>query len=126
MPGEIGGGGRHYQGPETQVPYAWTCPRCGTRNVTPLEDGCPGCGAGTAAEQDRLRREAKADPDGTEEVGQLPESFLVGFTSLPERHRLTIARALAHYADHGGLSFEELSKRGTLALARMVNSLNED
>ncbi len=123
--------GRHYTGGRLPV-GAWKCPSCGTEHTTPFEKGCGACGAGTPEQVERALAERQA--------AELPDASLYpalvgvadGHTALlaavlTHRARLSVARALAHYADTGTPGTDELSRAQLLTWARkIVGALDQE
>ena len=110
----IVGGPRHYGGAHGNVggapgqPTKWRCPSCRGENLSIMEEGCPQCGAGTLAqaEEARSRRVSRVDPtDVARAVLGQPTASVSDLTMvrncLAPIAQLTLARALAHYAEHG-------------------------
>jgi len=129
-----GPGSRHYQGAESARSIInWKCSSCGANQVSRFEDGCPSCGAGTAAQA----AAAQAPPGiplerlRDEIVGPAPEvsaDYFLALTPLRLPARMSVAAALAHYADHGGQpTNDELPRQVSLAWARwlMAQALEE-
>ena len=124
----IGGTGRHYTGPKDAAltPSAWKGPAGGNPNTTPFEKGCPGCGAGTAEQAERAARNQMADQVDlgrlfTLVVTDITEETSLALETLSARARLSLARALAHYADFGAPSPQELNRGELLAWAREID-----
>lgn len=120
------GGPRWYRGSEAKKGgYKWTCPACGVDQVSPLEQGCPSCGAGTPAQAEQARAAGGAgrithDQLLTAVVAAETQAAVAGdyflrLEGLTPKARLSIMAALAHYADHGDLSLEELPRQVLLA-----------
>jgi hypothetical protein len=119
------------QRPPEMKPGAWKCPSCGQSNTTLVEDGCPGCLAGTQEEVERAKAKQLTDAVTAEDLAKFvvgsiliaeyttPENA-VGLPDLNERGRLTIARALAHYSEHGAPSASELSRHQIMSWARLL------
>lgn len=106
---------------------AWKCPTCQTQQTTPVEAGCPNCGAGTVEQAEAASRDrmvATVDLGLLRRLALNPEEDTAefGLVALTPRARLTIARALAHYADFGMPSTKELNKGECLAWAREIDA----
>lgn len=105
--GDVGGTPRQYTGRDS-APTAikWKC-ACGAENVSRFEDGCPACGAGTP--QIAVAAPPLAVPDhrlieeivGEEAARLAAAGYWLGLPFLTGKARMSIAVALAHYADHG-------------------------
>lgn len=123
--------GRHYRGaPDREMQAgAWKCPSCGQSNTTPLEDGCPGCLAGTQEEVERARAVKLEKPLSVEDLAKFivegvvannVDRDIVLLKELKERARLTLARALAHYGETGAPTPSELTRMQCLGWGRAL------
>lgn len=98
------GGPRHYTGGGTGAPYKWPCPTCHAENVTPLEAGCPQCGAGTPGQAVAAKTApltigvAELAAHIVEDQDVAPEYWLA-LPGLTEAAKVTVAVALARYAE---------------------------
>jgi hypothetical protein len=131
--GIVGGGDRHYRGrglAETAVGGAveWTCPACKNLNLSPIAGGCLTCGVGTPQEAELA---AAQRPDGAIPADQIAQYLfgLAGATGqdlrawagcLREPAQLTLCRALAHYAETGGIGPGEMTRREIVSWGRAV------
>lgn len=116
------GGSRFYDGRTPEAGgYAWECKTCGTSHTTPFEKGCPACGTGVPVaaapakvetiDVERLKREILNAFWTAEVSGSFTPEQLAALPVLSKAARISIAIALAHYADHGAQpSNEELSR----------------
>lgn len=125
-------GGRGASGETLGQPTAWTCPTCRNKNLSVVTDGCPQCGAGSPAEaaEAASRRTQVVDPDTVAKavLGQPTatvtdlQQVRVCFGTVAQ---LTLARALAHYAEHGAPALSgdgvELPRPVILAWARLMD-----
>lgn len=130
--GIVGGTSRHYKGgkldPEglgTIAGTGWTCPTCKALNAGPVEAGCGSCGAGTAAQAEAAkiaRQGALVKDDRLQELlcGKADLHTAVALPGLEPRARMTIARALAHYAETSTPGPDELPRVAILTWARRV------
>lgn len=132
------GGPRHYGGakPRELTEAAWECKACGTTHLTPMANGCPSCGNGTAQQAEAARRAPKGHgisderllkevvaPRAGENSDLLETAVCLGLTG---KARITLAVALAHYADHGQPSIEELPRGVILAWGQKIASTIDD
>lgn len=126
------GGDRHYKGPTGEQPAEWRCPTCRSAHVTPPQLGCPTCGAGTKeqAEEARARvpQELSAAVVARAVMGEsaIPANMDAWARDLSAVAQLTLARALAFYAEHGTpvVSGEgvELPRPVIVGWARMIDA----
>lgn len=119
--------GRHYRGGEGSLGRAtsWNCPTCGSAQSGPLEAGCVTCGAGTPEEAARAAAAtaaAKVNPELLRQmtVGAADLHTAALAAPLTGRARLTLARALAHYAEYGAPTTQELTRAQCLAWGRYI------
>lgn len=131
MPVDFGEHGRHFGGRKPAV-GAWVCRACGAEHFTPMEQGCPACGAATPKQaeearkpkvtipRDRVIREV-VTPDWTSEVNDPTlAGIVVELPMMTEKARITVAIALAHYADHGDPNNDQLPRAVIQAWARLI------
>lgn len=113
-------------------PANWVCPTCKAANTGPLEAGCVSCGAGTPqqAEASVAARQALQMTDEQLrgyliDQGDLHTAMLQ--LVLSRRARLTVARALAAYAETGTPHVtEEIPKAAVLTWARKIASTMDE
>jgi len=120
-------GDRHYSGPETATRVIpWQCNACGNKNVSRFEDGCPGCGAGTPAQAARVQPTREVGLERLREeivsgaVGEVTADYFLFLAPLTPRARVSVAAALAHYAEQGSPTNDELPRAVSLAWARRL------
>lgn len=132
MPVEFEENGRHFQGRGLGSPGLWKCRSCGTENGTPMEKGCPSCGTGTPEQAEQAKRAPKFVISGerviketvneaytTEPSDPSPMHTCV-LPMLTEKARITVAVALAHFADHGDPNNDQLPRAVIHAWARVI------
>lgn len=124
----------HYDGPKPPT-GPWKCRACGTEHLTPLEQGCPSCGAGTPEQAEQARRRGPQfvipkdrilaetiDSFWAAEIGgYFTQDEIAVLKMLSEKARITVAVALAHYADHGDPNNEQLPRAIITAWARLIS-----
>jgi hypothetical protein len=122
--GEVTGG--IYRGAK-QGPFKWTCPKCGTEQVSRFEDGCPSCGAGTQAQNDRaldaarVRTGVVTDDDlsaavSVDGLGGVREMAL----TLSPTARRTLVNALGYYAAQATRTPDDLALTVIVAWAQAL------
>lgn len=143
---------RHHRGPGQGGGIPWTCKRCGNLNMGPLGQGCPTCGAGTAEENNRALaavKAAEADHAQQQEDAAVAASrvtaqqliqglttreaqqavggtYWVDLPALTPAARLTVATALAFYAEQAeSFTTEEIARGLALAWAQHLHRLGE-
>ncbi len=130
----IVGGPRQYHGSETRATFKWTCKSCGTEHLTPFEDGCPSCGAGTAAQAEVAK--AAQGPQISDEdlmdrvlcrvaLQDIDTKVLLLVDEYSDEARRTVMSALAFYAEQGTPMQGELTRAMTLAWARKLYEAEE-
>lgn len=125
---------KKFRGGGLGSPGEWKCPACGGTQAGPIEAGCVQCGAGTEAQREKVAAEKAAQvleqsalaallvDEAVELDAQGDIALQRGWT---EGARLTIARALAHYAEFGQPGPGELSKPQVLQWARLIAGIGD-
>lgn len=122
-------GSRHYRAgdrdPDGLGTGPWNCPACGTSQTTPMARGCLSCGAGTPEAAERAKAAGAASLVRPQDLqlmlcGAADLHTATAFPNLDRKARLTLAKALAHYAETGTPTNDELSRVFTLAWGRAV------
>jgi hypothetical protein len=129
-------GAGKFSSPETRQVYSWTCPACGNKVTTPLEQGCPAC-----AERNKHAVKGQRPEEVTEEMLRVyllrnPGSPIGGQSirarGLTPEARRTIFRALAYAAETQPGMFVQtgkddlLEKHVALAWARLLNQADAE